>query len=137
MTQKIENVIGTENRSRAGVEGGWMTRKVGGTGLSRTGLCGSGGSWKWRRAPAVCGAAAGPVSDAAAAQVAAAGLPVAQLVIWWRRAAYSFFRAVCAKCNQSFYWHWPIFCHLFKFRCIILRIPDICHFFYTGKIFGE
>ena len=65
-----------------------MTRKGGGTGLSRTGLCGSGGSWKWRRAPAVCGAA-GPVSDAAAAQVAGAGLPVAQLVIWRRRAALS------------------------------------------------
>ena len=64
-----------------------MTRKVGGTGLSRTGLCGSGGSWKWRRAPAVCGAA-GPVSDAAAAP-AVAGLPVAQLVIWRRRAALS------------------------------------------------
>ena len=94
MTQKIENVIGTGNRSRAGVEGGWMTRKGGGTGLSRTelsrtGLCGSGGSWKWRRAPAVCGAAAGPVSDAAAAQVAGAGLPVAQLVIWRRRGALS------------------------------------------------
>ena len=90
MTQKIENVIGTENRSRAGVGGGWMTRKGGGTGLSRTGLCGSGGSWKWRRAPAVCGAAAGPVSDAAAAPaVAGAGLPVAQLVIWRRRAALS------------------------------------------------
>ena len=66
-----------------------MTRKVGGTGLSRTGLCGSGGSWKWRRAPAVCGAA-GPVSDAAAAQVAAAGLPVAQLVIFRRRGTLSF-----------------------------------------------
>ena len=30
-------------------------------------------------------------------------------------------RAVCAKCNQSFYWHWPRFCHLFKFRCMMLR----------------
>ena len=52
-------------------------------------MCGSGGSWKWRRAPAVCGAA-GPVSDAVAPAAAAAGLPVAQLVIWRRRGALSF-----------------------------------------------
>ena len=85
----------------SGGGGGWMTRKGGGaglsrtrlsrTGLSRTGLCGSGGSWKWRRAPAVCGAA-DPVSDAAVAvaAAAAAGLPVAQLVIFRRRGTLSF-----------------------------------------------
>ena len=30
--------------------------------------------------------------------------------------------------------------HKFKFECFWLDdggIPDICHFFYTGKIFGE
>ena len=45
-----------------------------------------------------------------------------------------------SKNKESPYWNWPATTVFHNFTCksrVSAIIPDICHFFYMGKIFGE